>query len=87
MVSLNSGHTGNIINECAQIDGNVELMHHVHLNLALIFALQMVENTLKMLFINNISIKKNVQLLLLKVCIFSMCPEFRKAYNILNKKI
>ena len=32
-VSLKSGHIGNIINECAQIDGDVELMHRVHLNL------------------------------------------------------
>ena len=33
-VSLMSGHVGNIVNKCAQIDGNVQLMHRVHLNLA-----------------------------------------------------
>ena len=51
-MSLKSEHIGNI-NECAQIDGNVGLKYHVHLNLTKRFNLciEMVENTLKMLFI------------------------------------
>ena len=36
---LKSGHVGNIINECTQIDENVELMRRVHLNLAKRFGL------------------------------------------------